>query len=90
MPGDGVLEGDNQVVEGARPASGAIVPGEGEAGDHLPVVEVALQVKGEPVNLVKGAQKPFGTRGTTDADKKRYRFRIPRLTLVNPLKWRPI
>ena len=67
MPGDGVLEGDNQVVEGAGPTAG-VVSGECESGDCLPVVEVAHKVEGEGVDLVEGAQEPLCTRRPSKSD----------------------
>lgn len=66
MPGDGVLEGDDQIVEGAGPAAG-VVSGECESCDNLAVVEVALEVEGEFVDLVEGAEEALCAGGTTEA-----------------------
>ena len=67
MPGDGVVEADDQIVEGAGPAAG-VVSGECESCDNLPIVEVALEVEGESVNLVEGAEETLGAGGTAEAD----------------------
>ena len=67
MPCDGVVEADDEVVEGSGPAAG-VVPGEGESGDNLAVVEVAHKVEGEFVDLVEGAEEAFRAGGTAEAD----------------------
>ena len=74
MPGDGVLEGDDQIVEGAGPAAG-VVSGECESSDNLPIVEVALEVEGEFVDLVKGSKEAFRAGGSTEADQQVHGFR---------------
>ena len=74
MSGDGVLEADDQIVEGAGPATG-VVAGECETCDDLPIVEVALQVEGEFVDLVEGSQETLCPGGSTEADHQVHGFR---------------
>ena len=74
MPCDGVLEGDDEVVEGPGPATG-VVSGECESGDDLPIVEVAHKVEGEFVDLVEGAEEALCAGGTTEADQQINGFR---------------
>ena len=74
MPGDGVVEADDQIVEGAGPAAG-VVAGEGKSCDNLTIVEVALEVEGEFVDLVEGAEEAFRAGGTAEADQQINGFR---------------
>ena len=74
MPCDGVVEADDEVVEGSGPAAG-VVAGECEASDNLPVVEVAGEVEGEFVDLVEGAEEALCAGGTTEADQQINGFR---------------
>ena len=73
MTSDGVTEGDNQVVDGSGPPAG-VVSRECESGDCLPVVEVANEVEGEGVDLVKGAQEPLCTRRPSKRDIESHIF----------------
>ncbi|HIO76235.1 MAG TPA: hypothetical protein EYG63_03470 [Gammaproteobacteria bacterium] len=74
MPGDGVVEGDDEVVEGARPSTG-VVSGKCESSDNLPVVEVAGEVEGEFFDLVEGSQEALGSGRATQADQEIDSFR---------------
>ena len=74
MPGDGVVEADDQIVEGAGPAAG-VVSCECETRDDLAVVEVALEVEGEFLDLVEGAEEAFRAGGSTEDDQQVHGFR---------------
>ena len=74
MPGYGVVETDDEVVDGAGPAA-CVVAGQGEACEDLPVVEVPGDVQGEFFDLVEGAEEALRPGGATEADQQVHSLR---------------
>ena len=57
MTGDGVLKTDDQIVECSLPNT--VLPGQGEILDNPPAIECSVNIKRQPLNLVKGSQEAF-------------------------------